>query len=32
MRLQVTVQDGEWYVSSERGDITVTPEQLFPAR
>lgn len=32
MRLQVTVQDGEWYVSSGRGDITIAPEQLFPAR
>ncbi|HCT40676.1 MAG TPA: hypothetical protein DF427_05795 [Moraxellaceae bacterium] len=31
MRLQVTLQDGEWFVSSERGDVTVTPEQLFPA-
>ena len=32
MRLQITLQDGEWFISSERGDLTLIPEQLFPAR
>ena len=32
MRLQITLQDGEWFISSERGDLTLVPEQLFPAR
>ncbi|MFY0701352.1 MAG: YaeQ family protein [Bermanella sp.] len=31
MELQVSIQDGEVFVSSEQGDVTFTPEQRFPA-
>jgi len=31
MELQVSIQDGEVFVSSDQGDVTFTPEQRFPA-
>jgi len=31
MSLQISIQDGEVFVSSEDGQVTVTPEKLFPA-
>ncbi len=30
MELQVSIQDGEVFVSSDQGDVTFTPEQRFP--
>ena len=31
MELQVSIRDGEVFVSSEQGDVTFTPQQRFPA-
>lgn len=31
MDIQVSIQDGEVYVSSEQGEVTFTPEKCFPA-
>ena len=31
MDIQVSIQDGEVFVSSELGEVTFTPEKRFPA-
>ncbi|MDP2228648.1 MAG: YaeQ family protein [Moraxellaceae bacterium] len=32
LRLEITIQDGEWFVSSEGAELTLHPEVLFPLR